>query len=305
MVPHRPLPVTVVGGYLGAGKTTMINHLLRHADGVRLAVLVNDFGELPIDADLIESQDDNVISITGGCVCCSYGSDLMEALIDLDQLDSAPDHLLIETSGVGLPNAIAQSVQLLAQYVVDGIVVLADGETVRERGEDRYLHDTIGRQLAAADAVILNKVDLLSGQALQETRDWIDAKTGDVPIIETAQAAVSMSALTGAGLDRLIQEDVAPAHIHADHEAAVIEINRRLDPEALAQQLAAPALNLIRVKGFVPDRDGRLCTIQSVGSRWTIGDASPTTDPSGRIVCITHKPPIDRDGINRAIALIE
>jgi G3E family GTPase len=90
MTARPTLPVTVIGGYLGTGKTTLINQMSCHADGMRLAVLVNDFGELPIDADLIESRDDNVISITGGCVCCSYGSDLMEALIDLDQMDPAP-----------------------------------------------------------------------------------------------------------------------------------------------------------------------------------------------------------------------
>ena len=82
-----PLPVTVIGGYLGAGKTTLVNSLLRQANGQRLAVLVNEFGELPIDADLIEGQDENVINIAGGCICCSYGSDLIMALQDLDQLD--------------------------------------------------------------------------------------------------------------------------------------------------------------------------------------------------------------------------
>ncbi len=85
----QSLPVTVIGGYLGAGKTTLINHLLRQAGGMRLAVLVNDFGELPIDADLIESQDGDIISITGGCMCCAYGSDLMVALVAFDKLDSS------------------------------------------------------------------------------------------------------------------------------------------------------------------------------------------------------------------------
>ena len=82
------VPVTVIGGYLGAGKTTLVNRLLRQANGRRLAVLVNEFGALPIDADLIESQDDNIINIEGGCVCCSYGSDLIAGLRDLQTIDA-------------------------------------------------------------------------------------------------------------------------------------------------------------------------------------------------------------------------
>ena len=81
----RRLPVTLIGGYLGAGKTTLVNHLLHHADGRRLAVLVNEFGDLPIDADLIEARDGNLISIAGGCICCSFGSDLVAALLNIKQ----------------------------------------------------------------------------------------------------------------------------------------------------------------------------------------------------------------------------
>ena len=110
------LPVTLIGGYLGAGKTTLVNHLLRTADGLRLAVLVNEFGALPIDAELIEARGEKVISIAGGCVCCSYGSDLMAALMDLEEIAGDIDHVLIETSGVALPGQVARSVGLLAGY---------------------------------------------------------------------------------------------------------------------------------------------------------------------------------------------
>ncbi|MCG6953324.1 MAG: GTP-binding protein, partial [Betaproteobacteria bacterium] len=116
---HPPLPVTVIGGYLGAGKTTLVNHLLRHAGGKRLAVLVNDFGELPIDADLIESQNDAVISLAGGCLCCSFGSDLLGAVNSLTRRVPRPDQLLIEASGVALPDAIAASLSLLREVALD------------------------------------------------------------------------------------------------------------------------------------------------------------------------------------------
>jgi G3E family GTPase len=101
------VPVTVLGGYLGAGKTTLVNHVLRHSGGRRIAVLINDFGALPIDADLIEGSDGGVISIAGGCVCCSYGDDLVTALQAMTTRVPAPAHILIETSGVALPDAIA------------------------------------------------------------------------------------------------------------------------------------------------------------------------------------------------------
>ena len=124
------VPVTLIGGYLGAGKTTLVNNLLRHASGRRLAILVNEFGELPIDADLIEARDGNLISISGGCICCSFGSDLIAALIQLEKRSAVIDHLLIETSGVALPRSIVQSLSLLPGLVLDGVIILADGETI-------------------------------------------------------------------------------------------------------------------------------------------------------------------------------
>jgi len=107
------LPVTVIGGYLGAGKTTLINHLLRTANGMRLAVLVNEFGALSIDEDLIEAEQDDIISIAGGCICCSFGDDLSAALMDICAFKPPPDHILIEASGVAVPAAIDTSLTVL------------------------------------------------------------------------------------------------------------------------------------------------------------------------------------------------
>lgn len=131
--PAPPLPVTIVGGYLGAGKTTLVNHLLRHADGLRIAVLVNDFGDLPIDADLIESADGDVIALAGGCVCCAFGSDLVGALIALARRAPRPDHVLIETSGVALPGAVARTLTLVAGLERQGVLVVVDAQRARPR----------------------------------------------------------------------------------------------------------------------------------------------------------------------------
>lgn len=287
------LPVTVVGGYLGAGKTTLINHLLRHADGVRLAVLVNDFGELPIDADLIESRDENVISITGGCMCCAYGSDLIAALRDIDGMAVPPDHLLIETSGVGLPDAIAQSVTLIQRFTVDGIVVLADAETVLERGTDKYLADTVVHQVAAADIVLLNKIDLTDGEMVARTKEWLSQTAPEARIIEAVDAVLPLATLLGSGLETTAAFD-EKAHHHASHEAGVFSVTGSVDPDALAAFLASGALDLVRSKGFVHSNDGGYWSLQTVGRRWSTGMVTGARDAVGRIVCITHRPPIDR-----------
>ena len=298
-----PIPVTVIGGYLGAGKTTLVNRLLRQADGLRLAVLVNEFGELPIDADLIESRDENVIDIAGGCVCCSYGSDLMAALINLLQVEPAPDHILIEASGVALPDAIAQSVGLITRYTVDGIVVLTDAETVLDDGTDRYLADTITRQLAAADIVLLNKVDLPMPDDLDETRRWLTEACGEARIVETENAAVSLSIVLGSRLGSA----VAQAHHHhdvphADHHAAILPVEQPVDPDLLAQSLADPKHDLIRSKGFVRGMDGKIYTVQTVGRRRSVSVAAQPPAEIGRVVCIRRNDAIDLDGLAEVVA---
>src|SRR5262249_48955251 len=143
----RTIPVTLIGGYLGAGKTTLVNHLLRCSGGRKLAVLVNEFGDLPIDGDLIEAREENLITIAGGCICCSFGSDLVAALMALRTRAPAIDHIIIETSGIALPGSVVQATALLPHLSIDGVIVIADSETIEERSHDRYMSDTGFRQL--------------------------------------------------------------------------------------------------------------------------------------------------------------
>ncbi|MCP5368231.1 MAG: GTP-binding protein [Hyphomicrobiales bacterium] len=307
--PPAQIPLTVIGGYLGAGKTTLVNRLLRRADGLRLAVLVNEFGDLPIDGDLIESRDGNVINIAGGCVCCSYGSDLMAALMDLDKRDPRPDHLLVEASGVALPAAIAQSASLIAGYALDAIVVLADAETVRAKGADPYLADTIAGQLASADIVVLNKVDLVPDSGRAAARDWLSARAPHARVLETVEAELPLAAVLGSGAERLATpeshhdhaHDHHPDH-HLDHQAAVFTVDAPVDAEALAAALAGAELDLVRAKGFVPGRDGRLRALHVVGRRWRVADPPPGTRGPGRLVCIRFAAAVDTAAIERLIA---
>ena len=191
------VPVTVIGGYLGAGKITLINHLLRTANGVRLAVLVNEFGALSIDEDLIEAEDGNIISIAGGCICCSFGDDLSAALMDICAFKPPPDHILIEASGVAIPAVIDNSLTVLAGGQSNGIVVLVDAETVEAAFEDIYIGDAVQRQLAEADLLIVNKLDLIECAEQIFLEDWLIQKAPLARRVPAKHAKVPLDAVLG------------------------------------------------------------------------------------------------------------
>jgi G3E family GTPase len=263
----------------------MVNHLLRNADGLRLAVLVNEFGELAIDEDLIEAEDDDIVSIAGGCVCCSFGSDLTGALLKLAMLDPPPDHLLIESSGVAIPSAITGSVSLLEGFRTDGIVVLADAETVQAHAQSKYMSDTVLRQIADANIIVLNKTDLVDRAGLAATLGWLKTQNPDVRIIEAQQGIVPPQAVLVSFLDR-----VAPANHHHqldNFETSTLTPETPVDVEELARKLASENYGLIRAKGFATSLTGQKMLIQVVGNRWDISEA-PAHMTDG-IVCLGYK----------------
>ena len=278
------LPVTVIGGYLGAGKTTLVNHLLRNANGLRIAVLVNEFGTLPIDADLIEAQDENIISIAGGCVCCSYGNDLMLAMLDLAKMVPAPQHVLLEASGVAIPGAIASSIGLLVDYTLDGVVVLADAETLRQRASDKHMGDTVRQQLRDADLLILNKTDLIGSQLLEEANDWLASEFGEAKVIAAEHACLPLDVVLG----QARSEQALPAQSELHHgnlfQSHSYTLSRPVDVTKLAQALAQDELGVIRAKGFAIAGDGTPYEMQVVGRRWTT--TAVTSVPYTGLVCI-------------------
>ena len=270
------IPVTLIGGYLGSGKTTLVNHLLRHADGKRLAIMVNEFGDLPIDEELIEAQSDRLVSLSGGCVCCSYGSDLIGAMNDLASLQPAPDNVVFEASGVAIPGSIAGTVSLMSNFSVDGIVVMADAETVRQRADDRYMGDTIRRQLTDADIIILNKSDLVSQHLLAFTREWLQQTRPGVAILETCNSIVPPEVVL-ANMERTHQQNQPVKRHHPiELESRKITPDDRVNAIKFARDLLRDNSSLIRAKGFVKDFDGSMKTIQIVGQRIEI-----TTAPAG------------------------
>ncbi len=265
------IPVTVIGGYLGSGKTTLVNHLLRNANGRRLAIMVNEFGDLPIDEDLIEANGDEIISLAGGCVCCSYGNDLINAMNALGQLAPPPHNVLLETSGVALPGAVAGTISLLPDYTLDGIVVMADAETIRVTATDKYMSDTIVRQLVDADLVVLNKTDLISERQVEELRTWLLGRAESARLIEAQQSAIPPDVV----LQNFVQVDHNyQSGSHSPNFAtSEITVEGPVNAIDFAQRLIKENPLLVRAKGFVTEISGLQKTIQIVGSRYNISDA--------------------------------
>ena len=260
----------------------MVNQMLRQANGVKLAVLVNEFGALPIDEDLIEAQDDELISIAGGCICSSFGSDLTAAMINLTELSPAPDHIIIETSGVALPGAIAHSLSILPGITVDGICVLADCANVKTQASDDYIGATITRQFADAKLLLLTKADLVSHTVLADVQNWLASSWPNTRQIVAEQGRVPNAVLLG-------QFTVSGSfsvgkHHDAAYDSVFLACRTPRDVAALVTQMTEPKLGVLRAKGFVEDLSGRRALVQIVGatSEVTYPDA-----PAGLgVICI-------------------
>lgn len=294
------LPVTVIGGYLGTGKTTLVNRLLRAADGQRLAVLVNDFGTTPIDRDLIVSSSGDTLEISGGCVCCSYGSDLMDTLMALPAQRPDIERVVLETSGVALPGMVASAVTLMLPYRIDGIVVMVDVETVRDQANDAYLGDTILRQLAAADLVIANRCDLVSETSLQETLAWLATESPTARVVPAIRADIAPDLLLGL-------RDGTPARLSATlttpgapdaaslYDSLELEVPDGIDVVELGRRLSAPGTGVLRAKGIL-----NKVALHVVGQRFEI-DAAPVGSTPGKLVVIGLRARLDRRAVEQAL----
>jgi G3E family GTPase len=190
--------LTVVGGFLGAGKTTLLNHLLRQTEQ-RLAMLVNDFGAINIDAELVASHDGNTISLANGCICCSIGDSLVEALVGITRHPSLPDHIIIEASGVADPARIAELARLDSALDLSGVIVLADAERLTQLLRDKYVADVVEQQFKAADLVILNKVDRVSEDERHAAAASLRRECCGARLIEAVAARVPPEIVLGLG----------------------------------------------------------------------------------------------------------
>lgn len=316
----RTLPTIVIGGYLGAGKTTLVNHLVRHAQGLRLAIMVNDFGEIGIDADLIVSQDGAVMNLAGGCVCCSVGSDLVSALIELGERIPLPDLVIIETSGVALPASVARSARLAPDIEIQAVVVLADAETVQDKAHDEYVGDTVMQQLREADLLLINKLDLAGDAQLAALDGWLNELAPRAPRLPTRESAIPLQVLLDLAPERTLRDIEPPfatfsgpgrlrppafTTAAAVFESASVRLSAPVAVDALAARLLALRPLPIRIKGIVVDPERGPLTMQAVGPRLRIEVADASVAAAlrggGHLVVIGLAGQFDRSALMAAL----
>ncbi|EDQ06184.1 putative GTP-binding protein YjiA [Sulfitobacter indolifex] len=300
------IPVTVITGFLGSGKTTLIRHLMTNAGGRRLAVLVNEFGTVGVDGDILKScaiEDcpaENIVELANGCICCTVADDFIPTIEALMALPTRPDHILIETSGLALPKPLLKAFDwpaIRSKITVDGVIALADAEAVaagtfaadvaavdaQRLADDSLDHETplsevFEDQISCADIILMSKADLAGPEGLAKARKVIEAESPrEIPILEMTEGVIDPKVVLG--LNAAAEDDLAARpshhdghddHEHDDFETVVIPMPEVSDVEALvaAIERLAREQNILRVKGYVAveGRPMRLL-VQAVGAR--------------------------------------
>jgi len=306
MKPLAKVPVTVVTGFLGSGKTTLIQHLIANANGKKLAVLVNEFGSEGVDGDILKSCADancpaeNIVELANGCICCTVADDFIPAMEQLLSRRVRPDHILIETSGLALPKPLLKAFdwpEIRSRITVDGVIALADAEAVAsgrfapdpaaveaQRVADENLdHETplsevFEDQIACADIVLLTKADLAGAAGLEAAKAVISAEMPRrVPMLPIVDGEVDARIILG--LEAAAENDLAARpshhdgedeHEHDDFASVVIDLPEISDIDALVAsvQRLAREQNVLRIKGYVAIKDKPMrLLLQAVGER--------------------------------------
>ena len=300
------LPVTVITGFLGSGKTTLIRHLMQNPQGKRLAVIVNEFGDVGVDGEILKScaipdcPAENIVELANGCICCTVADDFIPTIEALMAIEPRPEHILIETSGLALPKPLLKAFDwpdIRSRITVDGVIALADGEAVADgrfahnvaavdaqrAADDALDHETplsevFEDQISCADIILLTKPDLAGAEGIAKAREMIAAVAPrPLPVVEVAEGIVDVRVILG--LEAAAEDDMdarpshhdgAGEHDHDDFESVVIELPEQNDPADLVARIERLAVerNILRVKGYaaVTGRPMRLL-VQAVGAR--------------------------------------
>ena len=300
------LPVTVITGFLGAGKTTLIRHLIQNPQGKRLAVVVNEFGDVGVDGEILKScaipdcPAENIMELSNGCICCTVADDFIPTIEALMALEPRPDHILIETSGLALPKPLLKAFDwpdIRSKITVDGVIALADAEAVADgrfapnvaavdaqrEADDSLDHETplsevFEDQISCADIILLTKTDLAGADGIAKARAVIEAESPrPIPIVEISEGVVDPRVILGLAAAAEDDMDARPSHHdghddheHDDFESIVVDIPEIADPADLVERIEAMAKdqNILRVKGYaaVKGKPMRLL-VQAVGTR--------------------------------------
>ncbi len=300
------IPVTVITGFLGAGKTTLIRHLMQNPQGKRLAILVNEFGTVGVDGDILKSCADancpveNIVELANGCICCTVADDFIPTIEALMAMPERPDHILIETSGLALPKPLLKAFDwpaIRSRITVDGVVALADAEAVaagrfapdvaavdaQRAADDSLDHETplsevFEDQIACADIILLTKADLAGDAGLAAARSVIEAELPrKLPILPVTDGTIDPRVILG--LNAAAEDDLAARpshhdghddHEHDDFESVVIDLPEVGDVDDLVTRIQrlAREQHILRVKGYiaVQGKPMRLL-VQAVGER--------------------------------------
>ncbi len=287
----RPIPVLVISGFLGSGKTTLVQHLLKEAQllGERIAVISNEFGALGIDQALLGANEEAYVELEGGCVCCQLSDELRDTLQMLrERVD--PHRIVVETSGVALPSDTQLQFwrEPVCDWVEDDVAVIV--VNAEQLLEGRDLHGTFEDQVTSADLLLLNKIDLVPSDVLEQLSAILEQMAPDVPILRCVHGQVTPDVLFPPDPDRLRTQrrqagNTSAPHHHEAFMTDVLTIPDGLEPETLVAQLQS--LNMLRAKGFVRTSRG-LQLVQGVGRRIELTDVAsiPRSNLLGRVVVI-------------------